>query len=1035
MPRILDVELERLKREVSLERLAEAAGVKLKRHGADLLGLCPFHDDRDPSLVISPDKNLWHCLGACQRGGSVIDWVMTMQGVSFRHAIELLRNAPSLAASRLAASGARSGTRPLKRSRHSRLPAPVSLDAEDQQLLNQVIGDYHDTLKQSPEALAYLDKRGLKSPEMIERFKLGYANRTLGLRLPRKDSPTGSALRARLERLGLLRASGHEHFTGSLVIPVFDAHGNVTEVYGRKLRDDLRPGTAYHLYLPGPHQGVWNLDALKASKEIILCEALIDALTFWCAGYRNVTASYGVEGFTADHLTAFKQHGTERVLIAYDRDEAGEAAAQKLAEKLIADGIDCYRLHFPKGMDANAYALSVRPAAKSLGVVIRAALWLGKGQAPASAVALRVAHNPGTVNDETDNEPSLPLVAEPLASNTENTEALSASPITPPKTDIEASVNGDTITLAIGDRRYRVRGLAQNLSLNQMKVSVLVARADAFHVDQVELHAARQRAGFATQAAQELNVEADVIGKDLGKLFLKLEALQEQNLQQTLAPKIKAVELNDTEKQAALELLRDPKLLDRIRADFHACGVVGEETNKLVGYLAATSRKLDKPLAVIVQSTSAAGKSLLMEACLAFVPEEERIQYSAMTGQALYYLGNIDIKHKVLALAEEQGASRAAYALKLLQSEGKLSIASTAKDPGTGELVTKDYSVEGPVMLFMTTTAIDLDDELLNRCLVLSVDEDRAQTKAIHARQREAETLDGLIAREERQHLLTLHQNAQRLLKPLHVVNPYARQLTFPDTATRTRRDHLKYLALIRAIAFLHQHLRAIKTMTHRNEAKEYIEATLDDIEVANRLAHEVLGRTLDELPPQTRRLLWLIEAMVRACCAKLKMDRPDYRFSRREVRENTGWGDTQLKLHMSRLTDLEYLLVHRGGRGQRFVYELLYDGQGKDGRPFVPGLIDVEQLKRRDDDANRSGQNGQRSGSGRPEVVGQSGAGRGEQNNETLGNPGTDRLSHDESDQNAYQADKRSTRSYRLPVRRDVPALAALPDSADETP
>ena len=179
--------------------------------------------------------------------------------------------------------------------------------------------------------------------------------------------------------------------------------------------------------------------------------------------------------------------------------------------------------------------------------------------------------------------------------------------------------------------------------------------------------------------------------------------------------------------------------------------MVGEETNKLVGYLAAVSRHLEAPLAVVVQSSSAAGKSSLMDAVLAFVPEEERIQYSAMTGQALYYMGEMDLKHKVLAIVEEEGASRAAYALKLLQSEGSLTIASTGKDPATGKLVTHQYRVEGPVMMFLTTTAIELDEELMNRCLVLAVNEDREQTQAIHQLQREQQTLEGLLRKQERQ--------------------------------------------------------------------------------------------------------------------------------------------------------------------------------------------------------------------------------------------------------------------------------------------
>ena len=180
--------------------------------------------------------------------------------------------------------------------------------------------------------------------------------------------------------------------------------------------------------------------------------------------------------------------------------------------------------------------------------------------------------------------------------------------------------------------------------------------------------------------------------------------------------------------------------------DFERCGVIGEITNKQVGYLAAVSRLLPAPLAVVVQSSSAAGKSSLMEAVLGFVPHEQMVEYSAMTGQALFYMGETDLKHKVLAIVEEQGAQRASYALKLLQSEGVLSIASTGKDPNTGRLITHEYRVEGPVMIFLTTTAIDVDEELLNRCLVLTVNEDREQTQAIHRKQREAQTLEGLFA-------------------------------------------------------------------------------------------------------------------------------------------------------------------------------------------------------------------------------------------------------------------------------------------------
>jgi len=952
MARIPDQVVERLKTEVSVQRLAEARGVAFKKHGSDLIGRCPFHDDKTPSLVVTPAKNLWHCLGACQAGGTVIDWVIKAEGVSFRHAVELLQNDYQPLAAAL-------GAPPAKHSTVKKLPMPIAPDAEDAKLMAQVVEYYHETLLGSPEALDYLKRRGIGSDEAINTFKLGFANRTLGYRLPATTRVEGAAIRGRLQRLGVLRDSGHEHFNGSIVMPIIAPSGDITEIYGRKITEGLRPGTPNHLYLPGAHRGVWNESALAENPEIILCEALIDALTFWCAGFRNVTASYGIEGFTADHLTAFKAHGTTRVLIAYDRDEAGDRAAEKLGVQLTAAGLDAYRIQFPKGMDANEYALKVTPAAKSLGLVIRKAQWLGKGEAPTTRPSPTVVMPiPAVAEEATKKVIEPPTVAESAAaspvakaevSDTVVTPipALPASPLpSPAAADLEAQVREEEIVMTLGDRRYRVRGLAKNLAFDvMMKVNVLIDRGEAFYVDTLDLYSVRARSGFMAQAARELNVTEDVIRHDLGKVLRKLEELQEREVEKTLQPAEKPA-MPAEEQAAALSLLKDPNLLDRLLSDFTRCGVVGEETNKLIGYLAATSRKLDAPLAVMVQSSSAAGKSSLMEAVLAFMPAEDKVQYSAMTGQSLFYMGAMDLKHKILALAEEAGAARASYALKLLQSEGVLSIASTGKDPDTGKLVTQEYRVEGPVMIFSTSTAIDHDEELLNRCLTLGVDESREQTRAILSLQRQKRTLDGLFARRQKEKLLTIHQNAQRLLRPIAVRNPYADALTFPDGRTRLRRDHEKYLTLIDTLALLHQHQREIKSAEQDGERIEYVEVTLADIEVANELAHEALGRSLDELSPQTRRLLELVTAMVDAQCAAQGITRTDIRFSRRDVREHAGWSDFQVKMHMHKLEELEYVLVHRGGRGQSFVYELLYDGAGRDGKPFLMGLVDVQALK-----------------------------------------------------------------------------------------
>jgi DNA primase len=460
--RIPEAEIERLKAEVSLVSLAEAAGVTLRKTGSDFTGCCPFHEDGTPSLVISPGKNLWHCLGACQAGGSVIDWVMRAEGVSFRHAVELLRDGMPA----LSPAGRAPG-----RSTVRKLASPVDRAAADDELLGQVIGYYHQVLKESPDALAYLARRKIGHPEAIEAFGLGCADRTLGLRLPDKRRREGADIRGRLERLGVFRASGHEHFAGSLVIPVFDERGVVTEVYGRKIRDNLRTGTAAHLYLPGPHRGVWNIQALAASDEIIVCESLIDALSFWCAGFRHVTACYGAEGFTADHERAFREHAVRRVLIAYDRDDAGDKAADALAVGLLAEGIECFRVEFPAGADANDVAMTSRNPADALGRLIRAALWMGAGTGPRR----RNAPLPEPVAAEREQEPgSLPAAASssavPELASPVAPAAVSPAPVVD---EPVPGVTGREVTLGFGERRWRVRGLDKASSFDALRVNVM----------------------------------------------------------------------------------------------------------------------------------------------------------------------------------------------------------------------------------------------------------------------------------------------------------------------------------------------------------------------------------------------------------------------------------------------------------------------------------------------------------------------------------------------------------------------------------
>jgi hypothetical protein len=262
------------------------------------------------------------------------------------------------------------------------------------------------------------------------------------------------------------------------------------------------------------------------------------------------------------------------------------------------------------------------------------------------------------------------------------------------------------IHLTIGVRRYRVRGLEKNLSGQQLRVNILATRDELVHMDTLDLCQARLRASFVKATATELFVEEATIKRDVGRMLLALEQLQQERIEAATTTREAKVELTEAEVEEALELLKDPNLTGRILADYAACGLVGEETNKLVCYLACVSRHLSQPLAVLIQSGSAAGKTSLMDATLHFMPPETQVRYSAMTGQSLYYMGRHDLKHKILAVAEEEGVAQASYALKLLQSDGRLRIAAAGKNSGTGRQETESYEIEGPVMMFLTSQSL-----------------------------------------------------------------------------------------------------------------------------------------------------------------------------------------------------------------------------------------------------------------------------------------------------------------------------------------
>jgi DNA primase catalytic core len=868
-------EIDRVKRETDLVKLVESSGVKLKRKGKQFAGLCPFHDDREPSLIVDPKKQLWNCLGACSEGGDVYKWVMKRDGIDFKAAHQ-----------RLSASALLSPSERAKE--EDGVTAQQCL-----MWLSRVVEHCHRRLLETPAAQDYLRSRGITAPEFATTFRIGYADGTLSHVI----SPEG---RAALKRIGVITESGRELMGGCVIFPLVDAaSGETVNLYGRyagKHESLYLPG-AQHLYLPGVRRGVFNPQGARNTDEVIVTESVIDAAAVWSSGLRNVLPVYGVNGLTDEIVAHLQECRVKRVALALDSDDAGEYAAQRFGERLKAINVT-----------SRAVILPAKDASE----------WIASG---------------ATVDD-------LRALVAPA-------REASAIETTPTAVEFEKLPEG-ALRAVTGAREYRVRGL-QPVGLDRLKVNLRLSVGGAFHLDTIDLYQARARSNFAQTAAKLCRVEESQIAADLLSLIESLERTRLE-MKKTSAGD-EAAPMTAAEKDAALAFLQSPNLCQRIVEDFKRCGFEGERETVLTAYLAAVSRKLPEPLSALVIARSGAGKSALQDAVCGLVPPEDLVRVTRLTGQALFYKDPDSLKQKLLSIAEEEGAQAAVYSLRTLASDQHLAIAATRTDPNTGKLHTEHYEVHGPVSIIITTTSPEaFDEETRSRFVPLTLDESEAQTKAILERQRRRYSLEGTLERKEAEAVRRLHHNAQRLLRPMEVINPFFSELSYPTEKLIHRREQKKYLALQAAIALTYQYQREAKRAVSEETGVEfeYVEVMLDDIALANELTTAALSRALDELAPPVRGMYEEFRRLCEARAVELSCEADEVQLTRREIREATGWSDWQVRVYCQQLVELEYLSTASGANGKRFVYELAFYRPDGDGPPKLRGLVDVSELRRK---------------------------------------------------------------------------------------
>jgi DNA primase len=771
----------------------------------------------------------------------------------------------------------------------SELPEPAANNAADEEQLRvaelvalaRAMEHWQRLMKEQPQGQAYCQQHKI-SFEAIKALGLGYSDGKLAEKLSPAD-------RAALMRLGVITITGREAFAGCVIFPLIDgASGQVVSVCGRHTK------RREHRLLPGERTGIFNPWAASGSDEVILVEGAKDAAALWSVGLPNAIALLGINGRLDEIIRHLRDNRVSRVVLMLDSDIAGEQATPRITKALSEHGIN---------------ARVVKVPAKD----------------PAEFIA-----NGGTLEQ-------LRSLINPLPLST-------PAPARESSTTMSELDNGE-IMFSFYGREYYVRGLSAS-GLDRLKVNIRIKFDGRLHLDTIDLYQANAREKFAQKVAQMMGEKESQIESNLLEMAEQLEKLRLQMRAKNKESANTPAAMTPAEQKAAYDYLRSDDLMKRIVADFRAGGLIGEPASVSVAYLATISRKLmnkkARPLSVLIIARSGAGKSSLQDAICAFVPPEDLVRVTRLTGQALFYKDPYSLQRKVLAIAEVEGAQAAFYSLRTLISDQHLSIAATRTDPQTGKLHTEHYELYGPVPVITTTTAADaFDEETRNRFVQLTMDESREQTRAILAEQRHSYTLAGVRGENKAEKLQRLHQNIQRLLKPMKVINPYVERLNYPANRLISRREQEKYLSLIATIALLHQHQREIKV---DEDGLEYVEVLPADIALANELAQAVLWRSFDELAPPVRGMLQAIIAEFKARAASAGANIYELALSRREIRKSTGWSEWQVKNYCEKLVEMEYLQLIANGNGKAALYKLI--APIEEDEPKLEGLSDSEKLK-----------------------------------------------------------------------------------------
>jgi predicted transcriptional regulator len=498
------------------------------------------------------------------------------------------------------------------------------------------------------------------------------------------------------------------------------------------------------------------------------------------------------------------------------------------------------------------------------------------------------------------------------------------------------TTNAEHILYSYTPLQVAVLGGIRLDGLDRMRVTLKIQVEHLSLRHNLDLYNDNQTEKLIRKVAERLEVGTSVVAAALTDLTDCLEQYRLEELEKQQKVQEKRKLLSQQEIKEAEVYLSAPNLMKRTGEDIGKAGVIGEEINRLLMYIVFTSRKRESPLHVISLGSSGIGKTHLQEKVSALIPEEDKLEITTLSGNALYYFGQQELRNKLILIEDLDGADEVLYPLREIKSKKRITKQVVIKNT-KGETRTVNLVVEGPVSVAGCTTKESLYEDNANRSFLLYIDESAEQDEKIMAYQRKLSA--GKVDLSEQWKLIEQFQNMQRILRPVPVRNPYAEQLRIPIEVFKPRRTHAHYLAFIEAVTYYHQFQREKQYDTETGE--EFIETTLEDIEEANQLMKEVLIRKSDVLSGACRNYLEQLKTYL--------LHEQKTVFTNREIRQRLRVKPTTLKRYHGQLLDAGLMQVKSGKRHKGYEYELSQFKDYEELQAQVSHVLDdiVAQIKR----------------------------------------------------------------------------------------